>query len=546
MTAFKRNLLVFVFLTTILNKVGAQKIPMTIYNMKEPPKREVRAVWLTTLFNLDWPKTKATSSSSIRKQKQELISILDRLHKDKINTVLLQTRVRATTIYPSAIEPWDGCMSGTPGTSPGYDPLQFAIDECHKRGMELHAWVVTIPVGKWDRLGCSKLREKFGDMIVKIDDEGYMNPEDSRTGDYIASVCKEITDKYDIDGIHLDYIRYPETWKMKVSKDEGRNNITSIVRKINAAVKNDKPWVKLSCSPIGKYSDLPRKKSHGWNAYERVCQDAQAWLRDDLMDQLYPMMYFRDDNFYPFANDWRESDYGKMVVPGLGIYFLDSEQGNWKIDDITREMYHNRNLGMGYAFFRNKFYMENHQGIKDFTGKDFNTYPALVPADTWSKRVKTDSTYNIYASTIEPVDLNDPRNLVATRLPKSEVERTISYIRSKHYVVTSMDRYGVETLPKPKVEKVDTILTITERPLDLTGLPPFLECDGRNLTLPKKPSEMDAEYIQIDTYMGQRVALKYYKGNNTYVGNLKEGIYVLKAVNKQHVAHRLGIFEIKR
>lgn len=82
-----------------------------------------------------------------RKAEKELTDILDRLQQAKINTVLIQTRVRGTMIYPSAYEPWDGCLSGFPGRSPGYDALQFAIDECHKRGMELHAWVVTIPVG---------------------------------------------------------------------------------------------------------------------------------------------------------------------------------------------------------------------------------------------------------------------------------------------------------------------------------------------------------------------------------------------------------------
>ena len=117
----------------------------------ESPKREVRAVWLTTIGGLDWPKKYANgSASSIGKQKQEFTEILDKLQKAGVNTVLLQTRIRGTVIYPSALEPWDGCLSGTPGISPGYDALAFCVEECHKRGMEIHAWVVTIPVGKWN------------------------------------------------------------------------------------------------------------------------------------------------------------------------------------------------------------------------------------------------------------------------------------------------------------------------------------------------------------------------------------------------------------
>ena len=115
----------------------------------QTPKREVRAVWLTTLSNLDWPLTKATNPSTRERQKQQLCDILDKLAAANVNTVLLQTRIRATTLYPSDYEPWDACLTGKAGQDPGYDPLQFAIEQCHRRGMELHAWVVAIPVGKW-------------------------------------------------------------------------------------------------------------------------------------------------------------------------------------------------------------------------------------------------------------------------------------------------------------------------------------------------------------------------------------------------------------
>lgn len=234
------------------------------------PKREVRAVWLTTIGGLDWPHNYSQQRLSMEKQQQELRNILDKLQKAGINTILFQTRIRGTVIYPSDYEPWDGCLSGFPGTSPGYDPLQFAIDECHKRGMEFHAWIVTLPVGKWNALGCKRLRQRFPNLVVKIGEDGYLNPEKGQTGDYLAQICSEITERYDIDGIHLDYIRYPETWKIKVSSDQGRAYITDIVTKIHDVVKGKKPWVKMSCSPIGKADDLARYWSHGWNAYSKV------------------------------------------------------------------------------------------------------------------------------------------------------------------------------------------------------------------------------------------------------------------------------------
>ncbi|MBR1462873.1 MAG: family 10 glycosylhydrolase [Prevotella sp.] len=362
-----------------MNKIAASLILTLIYTMASAqvyapgnsltpyhPDKEIRAVWLATIGGIDWPRTYASTSSAITRQKQELTDMLDKLKKININTVLLQTRVRGTVIYPSKYEPWDGCMSGKPGVSPGYDPLRFAIDECHKRGMELHAWVVTIPVGKWNNMGCRLLRQKYPKLITKTGDEGYLNPEQPQTADYLSDICQEIIKNYNVDGIHLDYIRYPETWRGRTSKAQGRENITRIVRKIHDRVKMLKPDVKLSCSPLGKHDDLARYSSRGWNARTTVCQDAQAWLRDGLMDQLYPMIYFKENNFYPFAIDWAEHSKRGQVAAGLGIYFLDPKEGNWKIDEIKRQLNVSRQLGLGQCFFRAKFLIDNIKGLYDY------------------------------------------------------------------------------------------------------------------------------------------------------------------------------------
>ena len=150
---------------------------------------------------------------------------------------------------------------------------------------------------------------------------------------------------------------------MRVSASRGRQNITSIVRNIHDKVKRLKPWVKMSCSPIGKFDDLSRYWSHGWNAYTKVCQDAQGWLRDGLMDELFPMMYFRNDQFFPFAIDWAEQSHGKIVAPGLGIYFLDPKEGKWNVADVPRKMEVLRQYGLGHAFFWGRFFTENNTGI---------------------------------------------------------------------------------------------------------------------------------------------------------------------------------------
>lgn len=559
----------YLYIIFILFHLAVASYGQSFYAVNPNPKYEVRAVWLTTIGGIDWPHSYAQSERSAEKQKEELRAILDRLQKANINTILLQTRIRATTIYPSQYEPWDGCLSGFPGKSPGYDALQFAIDECHKRGMEVHAWVVTIPVGKWNSYGCRQLRKRFPRLIKRIDQDGYMDPEATQTGCYLAEMCREIVQRYDVDGIHLDYIRYPETWKFRIGKDQARGNITRIVEKIHQAVKKEKPWVKMSCSPIGKFDDLSRYWSHGWNAYTKVAQDAQAWLKDGLMDELFPMMYFRGDQFFPFAIDWKEHSYGKIIAPGLGIYFLDPKEGKWNISDITSELYHLRNIGEGHAFFRNKFLLDNHQGVYDFVTAHFNRYPALVPPMTWesNKRpqqpvtlcieenegtttlrwdnslqyedgtaIKTPSIYNnVYASNEYPVDVHDARNLILTRTTRRQLT-TRTGNTPTYYAVTTTDGFGNESRAK-QLNQTAVVKTTTRY-----GKACRLTTTGESIILPSSIHETDCQYIIVKNMQEQAVYITKPQNLEINIKKIKNGIYTLNCVNYRNIEHTLGTF----
>lgn len=559
----------YLYIIFILFHLAVASYGQSFYAVNPNPKYEVRAVWLTTIGGIDWPHSYAQSERSAEKQKEELRAILDRLQKANINTILLQTRIRATTIYPSQYEPWDGCLSGFPGKSPGYDALQFAIDECHKRGMEVHAWVVTIPVGKWNSYGCRQLRKRFPRLIKRIDQDGYMDPEATQTGCYLAEMCREIVQRYDVDGIHLDYIRYPETWKFRIGKDQARGNITRIVEKIHQAVKKEKPWVKMSCSPIGKFDDLSRYWSHGWNAYTKVAQDAQAWLKDGLMDELFPMMYFRGDQFFPFAIDWKEHSYGKIIAPGLGIYFLDPKKGKWNISDITSELYHLRNIGEGHAFFRNKFLLDNHQGVYDFVTAHFNRYPALVPPMTWesNKRpqqpvtlcieenegtttlrwdnslqyedgtaIKTPSIYNnVYASKEYPVDVHDARNLILTRTTRRQLT-TRTGNTPTYYAVTTTDGFGNESRAK-QLNQTAVVKTTTRY-----GKACRLTTTGESIILPSSIHETDCQYIIVKNMQEQAVYITKPQNREINIKKIKDGIYTLNCVNYKNIEHTLGTF----
>ena len=539
------------------------------YLTKRMPKRETHAVWLTTLANLDWPKNYARSEESIKLQKQELIDILDKYQKANINTVLLQARVRAATIYPSDIEPWDQCITGVEGRGPGYgyDPLSFAVEECHKRGMEIHAWIATIPVGAKNSLGCRTLMKK-GFRIRNFSTGSYLDPADPGVAPYLASICGEIVRKYDVDGINLDYIRYPDGWPRPSYRDgdtpdQRRSNITAIVRAIHDEVKAIKPWVKMSCSPIGKHADLSRYSSKNFNAHDRVSQEAQEWMRLGLMDQLYPMQYFRGDNYYPFVADWVENAYKREIVTGLGTYFLDPREGNWTLGDLTRQMYVSRDLGVGHAHFRSYFLTANKQGVYDFE-KQFNATLSLphkmqgvvstaaMPYAVNSSLVerREDKSvilrwkavtpyYNIYASYTYPVDTEDARNLLFTRYTGQTLQLK-NVNPNLYFAVRGMDRYGLET---PALQENMKSTSLSKSPVSL------LANDGNTLTLPAAAKLTDADRYVILSLQGvilRIVNAKSVRNNQLYIGSLSDGMYSLKVYNHKKKSFTLGAFMVRR
>ena len=563
-----KKLFLFTLLCVITMTTQAQT-NLSDYLTKRMPKRETRAVWLTTLANLDWPKNYARSEESIKLQKQELIDILDKYQKANINTVLLQARVRAATIYPSDIEPWDQCITGVEGRAPGYgyDPLGFAVEECHKRGMEIHAWIATIPVGAKNSLGCRTLMKK-GFRIRNFSTGSYLDPADPGVAPYLASICGEIVRKYDVDGINLDYIRYPDGWPRPSYRDgdtpdQRRSNITAIVRAIHDEVKAIKPWVKMSCSPIGKHADLSRYSSKNFNAHDRVSQEAQEWMRLGLMDQLYPMQYFRGDNYYPFVADWVENAYKREIVTGLGTYFLDPREGNWTLGDLTRQMYVSRDLGVGHAHFRSYFLTANKQGVYDFE-KQFNATLSLphkmqgvvstaaMPYAVNASLVERQEDksvilrwkavtpyYNIYASYTYPVDTEDARNLLFARYTGQTLQLK-NVNPNLYFAVRGMDRYGLET---PALQENMKSSMLSKSPATL------LANDGNTLTLPAAAKLTDADRYVILSLQGvilRIVNAKSVRNNQLPIGSLSDGMYSLKVYNHKKKSFTLGAFMVKR
>lgn len=532
-------------------------------------KYEIRATWLTTLGGMDWPRSKAGNASGILRQQKELCEILDRLKAANFNTVLLQTRLRGDLIYPSSIETFAESMTGNTGRNPGYDPLAFAIEECHKRGMELHAWLVTIPAGNTRQvklLGKNSVVQKNRKICKLYKGNWYLDPGNPETKEYLSRIVKEITSRYDIDGIHFDYIRYPEGadnfpdtdsfrkhGKGKNLKQWRRDNITDIVRRLYTDIKTIKPWVKVSSSPIGKYRDTNRYPSRGWNAYHVVYQDAQKWLKEGIHDALFPMMYFQGNNFYPFALDWKENCSNRWVVPGLGIYFLSPDEQNWSLDEIVRQIHFTRQVKLnGQAYFRNRFLLDNTKGILDELKENFYTAPALVPPMTWMDSIppstpapltlpsppslqllpdgklrlgwqaSTDNSvggvvYHLYGSDTYPVDVNNPKNLLATHLVSTtyDYRPNVPWRQKRYFAVTAADRFGNESAPLE--------LNAASEP-DM----PLLN-KGDVLYLPQLENARD---VKVYVATGEEVWHANYAGQLS-IRSVPEGFYIVEVIDTE-------------
>lgn len=510
-----------------------------------PPKYEYRAVWLTTVENLDWPKSVVKSPSDITEQKNELIVLLDSLKEMNVNTVMLQSRVRGDLIYPSAIEPFSHVLTGIPGKNPGYDPLAFAIEECHKRGMQLHAWLVTMPLGKDDlirRQGKLALSKRKKSLCTRYKGAWYMEPGNPATIPYLVELVRELVSNYDIDGVHFDYIRYPDRTNgypdaalhRKYGKGRSlanwrRGNITALASALYKCVKELKPWVRVSCAPLGKYNNLTRYKSYGWDAYNAVFQDAQAWLRDGIMDMILPMIYFDKNHFYPFVLDWQENSNGRHVIPGIGIYRLMPQYGGWPQLEIERQLNTSRSAGTaGTAMFR----AEQLLGLGHAAYTKVYSSPALVPPMSWAgpaprqpqglKAVRDAEgislawdrveavkgfpaiKYNVYVALDTVIDIDRISSLAASSMDSVCFRWDCITDAPVTVAVTAVNAYGIESTPAIASFRAEDVHVKGISLPELPGWGYRLEvCDlfGRKIYSGRYSTNVGVEGLQGGNYM---------------------------------------------
>lgn len=449
----------------------------------QTPAVEVRAVWLTTNWGLDWP----TQKISVAFQKKELQNMLDKLQEQKINLVLFQARAQGSVFYRSAIEPLNPVIVD----SEGFDPLAFAVEECHKRGMECHAWLATFPMESVKYTGRGRKKEAINDKpnyYKEVDGRWYLDPGQPEARKRIVSVAEEIVTNYDIDGIHFDYIRYPSNTRKFPDDDtykkygEGKNlfdwrreNINALVFDVYDKVKSHKKWVQVSSAPLGRYKILPHLyPNDGWTAYETVFQDAGYWMKSNKHDLMFPMMYHREGYFYPFLDDWVANSNGKIVVPGLGIYQMMPSEQNWAMTDIANQMDYTRKHNIaGQSYFRAGNITNNMKGISDSL-RTFYANPAKLPPLTWLDNEASNSplnlqvyrengvvhiqwdapddserfTFTVYVSDDDNVNTSDSYNIIETGLHSTSFSFSAPTGEfGVYYSITASDRYHNESVP---------------------------------------------------------------------------------------------------
>jgi uncharacterized lipoprotein YddW (UPF0748 family) len=373
-------------------------------------RREFRGVWVTTVWNSDWP---SKPGLPVEQQKSELINILNRIQALNFNALILQVRPEGDALYASQLEPWSGWLTGTQGKAPSpfYDPLEFAIAECHKRNIELHAWFNPYR---------AKTNAKPGGTVrphITITNPQYvytwgnqlwMDPGAQVIQDRAYNVMLDVVRRYDVDGIHLDDYFYPypiqgksfpdsktySAYKSAGGKlslgDWRRDNVNKMVQRLSAGIKATKPHVKFGISPFGIYRPGQPPQSTGLDAYSVLYADAKKWLEQGWVDYLAPQLYWKINQkgqSYPVLLKWWTDINAKKrhIYAGNNLGQLDGK--SWKLPEINKQVELTRNLyeksSLGNIFFSMSAFTENRQGIYNSFKSSVYAKPALVPAMSW-------------------------------------------------------------------------------------------------------------------------------------------------------------------
>ncbi|SEG08415.1 glycoside hydrolase family 10 protein [Paenibacillus sp. UNC499MF] len=378
--------------------------------------RQLRAVWIATAWNIDWPSSQGLSAA---KQQQEFTAMLDEAKNVGMNAVIVQVKPNADSLYPSEYGPWSDVLTGRQGQSPGYDPLAFMVEEAHKRNLEFHAWFNPYRIGKTKdtaKLAADHPALKHPDWVASYAGTRYYNPGIPEVRDFVAAGIAEVVRKYDIDAVHLDDYFYPYPEKGKDFPDDAayrkygqpefgskpnwrRDNVNRLVEAIHTAIKKEKPYVKFGISPFGVWRNqnmdpTGSETTAGTTNYDTLFADTRAWINAGWVDYIAPQLYW-NFGFKPAAYDkladwWIKETEGKPVQLYIGhapFKIGQQDPPGWQNpDELPDQLKFNaRSAGKisGSILFSLKDIRRNPLGFRDRLNTELYASPALVPPMPW-------------------------------------------------------------------------------------------------------------------------------------------------------------------
>ncbi|HEX6306672.1 MAG TPA: family 10 glycosylhydrolase, partial [Longimicrobiales bacterium] len=312
-----------------------------------PVEREFRGVWIAAVANMDWPSRAGLPPDS---QRAELVRMFDRARELRLNAVILHIRPAADALYASSLEPWSEYLTGQQGRAPEpfYDPLEFAVEEAHARGLELHAWFnpyrARHPSARGE-MAPSHISRTSPELVKTYGSYLWMDPGEDAVRQRSIDVVVDVVRRYDVDGVHIDDYFYPYRERGPDGReldfpdsasyakyragggtlergDWRRANVDRYVREMYDAVKREKPWVKVGISPIGTWRRGGHPQLGGFDAYEQIYADSRKWLVEGTLDYLVPQLYWpiaRTDVSFPVLLDWwvRQNPLNRGMYAGL-------------------------------------------------------------------------------------------------------------------------------------------------------------------------------------------------------------------------------------
>lgn len=405
---------------------------------QEAQKREMRTVWIATVSNIDWPQTRGTGTATINKQKKQLTDLLDGFVKANMNSVCLQVRPMADALYKSSYEPWSKYLTGTRGQDPGWDPLAFAVEECHKRGLEINAWVNPYRFSNSSGNDCTTAIDqnlKKSGILMQVGNRIVFNPALKASRDHLLKVCKEMIQNYDIDGIIFDDYFYPgggtpedssaPDYQLYTQSNSGmsigdwrRANVNQMVKDMWDMVQATKPYVKFSIGPAGvagqrstsatKHGVVPVDeycRASDWQ-YKTIYSDPLAWLEEGTIDYISPQLYWKTNHvtnpFGPLTNWWSyiAEHFGRHHYASHNIYFMAETNTKADWDEILQQIrysrQYNRQNAPGVNFYSAK-YIDGPtcKGLADYLSQTLFTHKALEPAMPWHSKTNYDAPANL-------------------------------------------------------------------------------------------------------------------------------------------------------